>query len=230
MTCRISEIEQGIADIKKLCDLCNVRTYKPGNIFYKILPPKLSISLPSFISHQIDSEKIKKQFGFILELKMRMDSYDCNCLPRDIDSRPLIEFPRIISEITTIFVHTNKLCLVFYVSNRENWTSGYDEFVRLYILRDEPFASIKTMSGNVLFGIAVIRFDVLVYVDYYDRSLNIVKVNRSINTLIRLQGWRPCSTPSDGLLFFMADDSNTQLKVVRYSCATKKTNHSIRRQ
>lgn len=157
---------------------------------------------------------------------MRMYSYDCNCLPRDIDSRPLIEFPRIISEITTIFVHTNKLCLVFYVSNREIWTSGLDEFVRLYILRDEPFASIKTMSGNVLFGIAVIRFDVLVY----DKSLNIVKVNRSINTLIRLQGWRPCSTSSDGLLFFMADDSNTQSKVVRYSCATKKTNHSIRRQ
>lgn len=69
MTCRISEIEQGIADIKKLCDLCNVCqvcTYKPGNIFYKILPPKLNVSLPSFISHQIDSEKIKKQFGFIL--------------------------------------------------------------------------------------------------------------------------------------------------------------------
>lgn len=191
ITSRISEIEQGIADIKKLydsCDVCNVCAYKPGNIFFKILPSKLNVSLPSFISHQIDREEIKKQFGFLLDLKIRMDFYDCDFRPRYIDSRPLMEFPRIISDITTEFGHTNKLCHVFYVSNREIWTSGLDEFIRLYILRGEQFASIKTMSGNIPFGIAVIRFDDLVYADYYDKSLNIVKVNGSIHTLIRLQG------------------------------------------
>lgn len=228
ITSRISEIEQGIADIKKLydsCDVCYVCAYKPGNIFFKILPPKLNVSLPTFIPHQIDREEIKKQFGFLLELKMRMDSYLCDFLQRYIDSRPLMEFPRIISDITTEFGHTNKLCHVFYVSNREIWTSGLDEFIRLYILRGVRFASIKTMSGNVPFGIAVIRFDDLVYADYYDRSLNIVKLNGSIHTLVRLQGWGPrgvCTTSSDDLLVFMVNDSKTQSKVVRYSCSTEK--------
>lgn len=102
-----------------------------------------------------------------------------------------------------------------------------DGFIRLYILRGARFRSIKTKSGNVPFGIAIIRFNDLVYADYHDRSLIIVKLtgNTCINALIRLQGWKPsgvCSTSSDDLLVFMVNDTNTQSKVVRYSCSTEK--------
>lgn len=72
----------------------------------------------------------------------------------------------------------------------------------------------------------IIRFGDLVYADYNDRSVIIMKVTRNtcINTLIRLHIWRPrgvYSTSSDDLLVFMVTDSNTKSKVVRYSCSTE---------
>lgn len=81
-----------------------------------------------------------------------------------------MDIPRLLSDIATDFGQTNKLCHVTYVSNREIWISDLDEFIRLYILRGAQFRSIKTKSGNVPFGIAIISFDDLVYADYHDRS------------------------------------------------------------
>lgn len=79
------------------------------------------------------------------------------------------------------------------MSNREIWINGLDGFIRLYILRGAQFRLIETKSGNVPSGLAINRLNDLVYADFHDRSLNIVKLtgNTCINTLIRLQEWRP---------------------------------------
>lgn len=61
----MSEIEQGIVDMKKLydsSDICRVCAYKPENWFFRMFPPKLKVLLPKFISHQIDSAEMNKQF------------------------------------------------------------------------------------------------------------------------------------------------------------------------
>lgn len=230
ITSTISNIKQKIIDVKELYDsndICRVCEYISENVIFKTFSPKRTASLPKFIFHQIDIEEICQQFGFLLELKVRVDRYINDPSSSDVVSSPLMDIPRILSDIATDFEHTNKLCHVTYVSNRENWIGGLDGFIRLYILRGARFRSIKTKSGNVPFGIAFIRVNDLVYADYHDRSLNIVKLtgNTCINALIRLQGWKPrgvCSTSSDDLLVFMVNDTNTQSKVVRYSCSTEK--------
>lgn len=120
----------------------------------------------------------------------------------------------------------NNFCHVSCVSNKEIWTSGCDEFLRLYNLEGKLVKSIKTKSGNVPIAIAIIRFHDLIYADIYDRSLNIVK-GTEVHTMIRLHGWRlilvgVCSSFSDELLLLMINDSNNQAKVVRYSGSTEK--------
>lgn len=120
---------------------------------------------------------------------------------------------RVFFDIVIDFEYINKLCYVIYVRNREIWIGGLDGFIRLYIFRGVWFRLIKIKLGNVLFGIVFIRVNDLVYVDCYDRLLNIVKLigNICINILIRLQGWKLCGVCSiflDDYLVFMVNDIN----------------------
>lgn len=59
--------------------------------------------------------------------------------------------------------------------------------MRLYNRRRELLKSIQTKSNNWADDMAMTRCGDLIYTDYEDRTVNIVKVQ--IQTLIRLKGW-----------------------------------------
>ncbi|XP_052692048.1 uncharacterized protein LOC128170134 [Crassostrea angulata] len=94
----------------------------------------------------------------------------------------------------------------------------------LYNLQGELVKSIQTKSGNTPWDIDVRRSEDLVYTDYSNRTVNIVK-NTKIKELIKLQGWIPfkiCSTSSGDLLIVIVSNEDKQTKVVRYYGSTEK--------
>ncbi|XP_062615286.1 uncharacterized protein LOC134277029 [Saccostrea cucullata] len=90
--------------------------------------------------------------------------------------------------------------------------------------QEPPIKRITTKSGKRPADITVSRRGGLIYTDYKNRTVNIVK-NENVKELIELKNWRPqgvCSTFSGDLLITMERDDDKQSQVFRYSGSTMK--------
>ena len=224
---KINEISKNMTDIRKLLstgDICLVSRYISRNEEFKKMPPKLKVSIPYFQPQKISKENILQQFGAVSPLIIRKElSY---ILPSGAmsyaPSRPLVDIPYVIRDFTTEYEYLyNVSCL----NDKEVWTRGDKNAMKLYNLQGQLLKSVETKSGNYPRDITVKKGGgELVYIDYKDRSLNVVS-GTQIQPLITLQGWRPrglCNTSSGDLLVIMNRDDDKQTKVVRYSGSTEK--------
>ena len=110
------------------------------------------------------------------------------------------------------------LCCGSCLSDNEFWICGWGTTLRLYDLQGNLLKPVQTKSGNRPRDITVTKNRDLVYIDCYDRSINIVK-NSQIRPLITLRGWQHlhiCSTSSGDLLVTMVSNDYKQSKIVRY--------------
>ncbi|XP_034329493.2 E3 ubiquitin-protein ligase TRIM71 [Magallana gigas] len=227
ITHTISEITHSIAKLKKLLNsqgVCLVPEYKSRIAEFRRLPPKLKVSLPNFKRKKIHTDQLIKQFGSLSALSFTTEEQVYHMPPQGAESSPpdrsLMDEPRVITAIDTWYGLYGVTCL----NDTAIWTCGNDDMINLYNLHNKLMETIKTKSQYDPQDITVTRSGDLVYTDYSDRTVNIVN-NTRIQTVIRLQGWRPlgvCGTSSDDLLVVMVSGDDKQAKVVRYSGSTEK--------
>nr|XP_034316512.1 E3 ubiquitin-protein ligase TRIM71-like [Crassostrea gigas]XP_034316513.1 E3 ubiquitin-protein ligase TRIM71-like [Crassostrea gigas] len=227
ITHTISKITQTIAEVKKVLnskDVCLVSEYKSRNAEFRRLPPKLKVSLPNFRPQKIHTDQLIKQFGSLSALSFTTEKQHYSMPPQGAEFSPpdqsLMDVPQVITAIDTGYRLLGVMCL----NDTKVWTRGDVNMMKLFKLQGELVESIQTKSGNYPVDTAVTRRGDLVYTDYMDRTVNIVK-NTQIQTVIRLQGWLPlsvCSTSSGDLLVVMDSNDDKQSKVVCYSGSTEK--------
>lgn len=105
------------------------------------------------------------------------------------------------------------------VSDEEILLCGNINIMKLYNLQGEQLKSIKSKSENMPWDIAVTKSRDLIYTDFSNRSLNLIRESE-IQKIITLRGWGPirlCITSSDDILIMMRSDDRRQVKIVRYS-------------
>ncbi|XP_056015321.1 uncharacterized protein LOC130052978 [Ostrea edulis] len=226
ITNRITELRQIIQDLKKILDSNDVSltsSYKSRNSEFRTLPPKVRVTLPSFSPQKINKDQLNEMFGSLSPLSINTEHGDTMKSAEAVSSppvKPLLDEPRLTATIDTGYRPYSVSCL----SEDQVWTRGNNETMKLLNLRGKLLTSIQTKSGNAPDDIAVTRDGDLVYTDYHDNTINLVR-NKQIQTVITLQGWYPlsvCSTASDDLLVTMNSDDGEQSKVVRYSGSTEK--------
>ncbi|XP_056005879.1 E3 ubiquitin-protein ligase TRIM71-like [Ostrea edulis] len=228
ITHSITELKQIILNLKAILesnDVSLISTYKSRNAEFRRLPPKVQVTLPSLSPQKINTEQLREMFGSLPPLSINTEEQGYIMKSAEAVSsppvKPLLDEPRVTATIDTGY---SRLYGVSCVSEEQVWTCGNNEIMKLLNLRGKLLTSIKTKSGKVPEDIAVTRDGDLVYTDYNDKTINLVK-NKEIQTVITLQGWVPrgvCRTASDDLLVTMISDDEEQSKVVRYSGSTEK--------
>ena len=233
---RISEISQSVQDLKQLLTSNNfyrISAYNSKNYKLRNLPPKLMFSFPTFSPQKVSKNRLQQLIGSLSVFSMTLEKREQEYRIYDNEAgncpRPLMEVPHILRTVNTRY---NYLQNVSCLDDKKIWTRGTDNIIRLYNLQGELLKSIKTDSGNVPEDIAVTRQGAaLVYADYGNRTVNMVK-NSQTETTINLNGWfrawKPravCSTSSGDLLVVVDSDNDSQTKVIRYTGSTEK--HSI---
>ncbi|XP_062579214.1 tripartite motif-containing protein 55-like [Saccostrea cucullata] len=236
----LNEINKKMSDIKdetssvemaiNTNDLSKLFSVTSNVHMYRNLPQKIVPTLSKFIPEKIQIEKLRKLFGTLSQnsFTSEIHNYSMKTTQKSPEAgssppvKQLLDEPEIVNTIKTNY---RRLILVACLSEGEIWTKANDGTMKLYnINQGSLLKSIKTESGNIPYDIAVTKNGDLVYTDYWDRTVNIIK-NEKIEEVIRLQNWKPrgvCSTSSGDLLVIMDSNDSKQTKVVRYSGSTEK--------
>lgn len=99
-------------------------------------------------------------------------------------NKDLLHEPRVITQIKTEYPYT---CNLSCLTDEDIWVRGNSNTLKLYNLQRGIMKSIQTKSENWPQDIVVTKIGNLVYTDYNDGTVNIVKKTH-IQTVIRLRG------------------------------------------
>ncbi|XP_065937971.1 uncharacterized protein [Magallana gigas] len=208
-----------IREIEKSAEVSPTIEYSSRISEFSKIPPKVQVSLPTFIPKPVDREKLYSLFGQITPLSTATE--ENVLLKPNTTVRELLDEPELV---TTIQTGHKYLCSVTCLNEGIIWTSGTPNEIKCFNSKSSLLQTIRTKSGYSPFDIAVDSDGFLLYSDWPTRTVYKVK-NGETKKLIRLQGWIPsqlCVTSTGDLLVTMFSIDHTQSKVVRYSGSSEK--------
>ncbi|XP_065937992.1 B-box type zinc finger protein ncl-1-like [Magallana gigas] len=208
-------------EIKKSTKVSSTIEYSSKIREFSKLPPKVQVSLPTFISKPIDHEKLHGLFGQITPLSTATEENVLSLNQPNTSVKELLDEPKLVATMQTGY---ERLRNVTCLNDGSMWTSGKANDIKCFSIQGSLLQAIQTKSGDSPNDIAVNSDGNLLYSEWSTRTVNKVK-NGQTEVLIRLQGLGPlnmCVTSTGDLLFTMYRDDKTQSKVVRYSGSTEK--------
>jgi hypothetical protein len=225
----IAEIQALIDKNKKLLeddDLSEITGYKSKNGDYLNIPTTTSIIAPAFKNSDMEKEQLPERFGALKAsvLKKSRDyviNLNSEVTPRENSKHAMLDRPIVIHKVNTNF---EKCWSVQCIKEDQAWISGDIECVAKIDKQGNVSEKISTRSKQAPFDLSVTSKGDLLYTDYGDKSVNVMKKGR-FEPYIKLQGWNPlgiCATESGDILLCVDNRNDVvqqkgqKVKVVRY--------------
>nr|XP_034317455.1 uncharacterized protein LOC105322040 [Crassostrea gigas] len=209
-----------IKEIEKYIEVSSIIEYSSKISEFSKIPPKVQVSLPTFIPKPIAREKLYSLFGQITPLSTATEENGLSLNQPTISVKELLDEPELVATIQTGY---EDLRSVTCLNNGRIWTNGKTNYIKCFMV-DSLLQTIKTQSEERPSDIAVDSNGDLLYSDGTTKT--VYKVNNGqTEAFIRLQGWKPgmlCVTSTGDLLVSMFSVDETQSKVVRYFGSTEK--------
>ncbi|XP_011440914.3 tripartite motif-containing protein 2 [Magallana gigas] len=217
----IKETLHALRKIEKSNEVSPTIQYSCKTRKFSKLPPKVQVSLPTFIPKQIDREKLHSLFGQITPLSTATEENVLLLNQFNTSVKELLDEPELIATIQTGY---RELRIVISTNEGKIWTSGEINDIKCFNIKSSNVQTIETDSKKIPNDIAIDSDGHLLFTSGATRTVNKVK-NGKTEELIRFLEWKPsglCITSNGNLLVTLFSDDETQSKVVRYSGSTEK--------
>eukprot|EP00105_Crassostrea_gigas_P021693 XP_011440913.1 PREDICTED: uncharacterized protein LOC105337743 [Crassostrea gigas] len=217
----IKETLHALRKIEKSNEVSPTIEYSCKTRKFSKLPPKVQVSLPTFIPKQIDREKLYELFGQITPLSTATEENVLLLNQSNTSVKELLDEPELIATIQTGY---RELRIVTSINEGKIWTSGEINDIKCFDIRGSNVQTIETDSEKIPNDIAIDSDGHLLFTSGATRTVNKVK-NGKTEELIRFIEWKPsglCTTSNGNLLVTLFSGDETQSKVVRYSGSTEK--------
>ncbi|XP_011430067.3 tripartite motif-containing protein 2 [Magallana gigas] len=217
----IEQTLRAINEIEKSTEVSPTIAYSSKIREFSKLPPKIQVSMPTFIPKPIDREKLYSLFGQVTPLSTAAEGKVLSLIQPNTPVGELLDEPELVATIQTGY---ETLRCVACLNDGSIWTSGKTNDIKCFNSKGSLLQTVKQKSGKYPNDIAVDSDGDLLYNSGATRTVCKVK-NGQTEEMIRLLEWTPsklCVTSTGDLLVTMFSDDKTQSKVVRYSGSTEK--------
>ncbi|XP_062614725.1 E3 ubiquitin-protein ligase TRIM71-like [Saccostrea cucullata] len=205
------EQNKGILKTNRVSDVNN---YKSKLTEYKNMPADIDVEIPSLNTHTVQGRELSISLE---KYKATLTQSALSSLTDEVSHLAMTELLDKARVIATIPTGVKPLWRVACVGTDEAWVSGNDKVIRRVDIRGSLQESVTTTCKYNPSDISVTKQGELIYSDFINETVNIVRSGKTMVLFTTPRGWGPyglCCTRSGDILVNVY--SNKQNKILRY--------------
>ncbi|XP_062583850.1 tripartite motif-containing protein 3-like [Saccostrea cucullata] len=203
-------------EILKSNKVSDVNNYQSKLKEYRNIPQIPDLPLPSLQTNTIQGRELSIELG---EYKATLTQTSLSSLTDEVSFlsvKELLEEVRVIANIPT---NVKKLHKVACVGSDKAWLNGEDKMITCVDIHGALQDTVSSTLENYPNDIRVTRQGELIYSDYINRTVNIVRDGKTETLITTPRGWHPdglCCTRLGDILVSMSTTDRSHYKIVRY--------------
>jgi hypothetical protein len=203
-------------EILKSNNVSDVNRYYSKLSEFKNIPQMPDFTLPSLVTNTVQGRELNLEME---KYKAKLTQNKLSSLTDDVSNSSLTELLEEAKVIANIPTNIKQLRVVACVDSNIAWVSREDKKIRCIDINGTVTDTVTTTCPYYPDDIIVNRHGELIYCDYLNRTVNIIRNGKTKTLISTPQGWCPgtlCCTRSGDILISICTTDKSHRKIVRY--------------